>query len=262
MKDKIIYTILILLGISLIVYYKILVFNIGVITFSKVLYYIGICMCIIFTVGLYTDYVIKSNNTIDIIKKIIRILIYIGFSIFFITEIFIVILSFQKNMDRVDYTIILGASLDGKNMSTILKQRVDTALMCYEFSNNSGVIVASGGKNKYELVAESKPMSEYLIKNKVKSKDILVEDKSTDTYENLFFCKNIIEEHSGRNISEVNVKIVSSRFHLFRSFIVGKSLGYKNIKLCGSCISPILIPTYYFREFIGFYKMLIFDIIL
>ena len=91
---------------------------------------------------------------------------------------------------------------------------------------------------------------------------ILKEDKSTSTYENLMFSKALIEEHSGKSIGELRVKIATSGFHSLRARMLAKSCGYGQVTSYGCRINPIFIPVYYLREFAAMTKTFVIDPVL
>lgn len=256
MKKNLVNIIYYIFGIFFISYYFILTASLGPITFSKYLLLGGFLLCLI---GL-ANQVFYKNKFYTKLVKIMKPLILIGLIIFTLTELVIIGFSFQKNMDKADYTIILGAGIRGEIMTDTLKRRVDKAIEYTELNNDYGYIVASGGQGPGESITEAEAMSRYLIEHNVVN--VLKEEKSTDTYENLLFSKEIIERHSGKSIGELKIKIITSDFHLLRSKMLCAKLGYKDVSLCGSSYFAILIPNYYVREFIGFYKMLVFDVLL
>lgn len=258
MKKKIAYTLLYSFGIFFIVYYFVLKSVMGIIAFSKYLLFGGIILCLCPLI----DQFYSKNKVYKIFLRILKPLFFIGLIVFVITEIFIVGYSVQNNMKKSDYTIVLGAGLRGSKLSITLTQRVNKALEYINQGDDTGYLVVSGGQGVGEDITEAEGMKRFFIDNGIDSERIIKEENSTDTYQNLQFSKELIERHSGKSIEELNIKIVSSGFHLARAKLLCNALGFKNVTLCGSEINPIFIPTYYIREFIGFYKMLVFDIIL
>lgn len=256
MKKNLINLLYYFFGIFFIAYYFILTASLGPINFSKNLLLGGILLCLI---GI-ANQVFNKNNFYKKVVKVMKPLIIFGLIVFAITEIAIVGFSFQKNMDRVDYTIVLGAGIRGEIMTDTLKRRVDKAIEYKELNDDYGYIVVSGGQGAGESITEAEAMKRYLVKNNVNN--VLMEENSTDTYENLLFSKEVIEKHSGKPINELKIKIITSDFHLLRSKMLCMKLGYKDVSFCGSSYYTILIPNYYIREFVGFYKMLVFDVLL
>ena len=258
MKRNIINLLFYAFGVFFIIYYFTLTSAMGPITFSKYLLLGGILLCIFGFINqtLYKNVIYKK------IIKVIKPLFLIGLTVFIITELAIIGFSLQKNMDKADYTIVLGAGIRGEIMTVTLKQRVDTAIEYADTNEDYGYIVVTGGQGPGESITEAEAMKRYLVKNGIDDEHVIKEEYATDTYENLEFSKEIIEKHSGKKIDELNIKVITSGFHLLRSKILCNELGYKNVTYCASPIWTIFIPNYYIREFIGFYKMLVFDILL
>jgi len=103
-------------------------------------------------------------------------------------------------------------------------------------------ILVSGGTNKIANKNEAQQMSVDLIKLGVKKEDILVENKSTNTLENVLLSKNIIENNIGfENIKKIIA--VVKHYHSRRSLMTLKKHFPKNIKM---------IPTSY--DIYGFTK--------
>lgn len=258
MKRNIINILFYSFGVFFIIYYFTLTAAMGPITFSKYLLLGGIFLCIF---G-FINQTLYKNEVYKKIIKVIKPLFIIGLTIFVLTELAIIGFSFQKNMDKADYTIVLGAGIRGETMTVTLKQRVDATIEYANLNENYGYIVVTGGQGPGESITEAEAMKRHLVKNRIEDKRVLKEEHATDTYENLEFSKEIIEKHSGKKIEELNIKVITSGFHLLRSRMLCNELGYKNVTYCSSPIWAIFIPTYYIREFIGFYKMLVFDILL
>jgi uncharacterized SAM-binding protein YcdF (DUF218 family) len=255
-KKNLVNIVFYIFGIFLISYFFILTASLGPINFSKYLLLGGIILCLI---GLANQVFYKNKFYIKLVK-IIKPLIIIGLIIFALTELVIIGFSFQKNMDEADYTIILGAGIRGETMTDTLRRRVDKAIDYTKLNDDYGYIVVSGGQGPGESITEAEAMKRYLVEHNVVN--VLKEEKSTDTYENLLFSKEIIEKHSGKSIEELKIKIITSDFHMLRSKMLSIKLGYKDVNFCGSSYYAILIPNYYVREFVGFYKMLVFDVLL
>ena len=125
-----------------------------------------------------------------------------------------------------DYVIILGSKIrkDG-TLTPILQARVDKAIEFAkeqkEKSNKRIVFVPSGGKGEDEIISEAEAMKNYLIEKGISSKDIIVEDKSKNTYQNLKFSKQKIDEDNK------NGKIIFSttNYHVFRSGVIANNEG-------------------------------------
>jgi uncharacterized SAM-binding protein YcdF (DUF218 family) len=120
--------------------------------------------------------------------------------------------------DNTDFAIILGAGLNGDQVSDRLKLRLDTA---FDFLKNSDMpIIVSGGQGADELISEAQAMKQYLIEKGITSDRIILEDQSTSTYENLVFSKEIM------TIENANVILVTSDYHMYQAKRIGKRVGF------------------------------------
>ena len=134
----------------------------------------------------------------------------------------------NPNYDK-DYVIILGCKIqkDGK-LTKLLKGRVDRAI---EFATKQKeetgkdiVFIPSGGKGSDEIISEALAMKNYLIENGIKEKNIILEDKSTNTLENFKFSHKLMKK------KDAKIAFSTTNYHVFRSGLLATSL---NIKLEG-----------------------------
>ena len=127
-----------------------------------------------------------------------------------------------------DYIIILGAKMknDG-TLTNLLKERVDRAIafgkLQKEKTGKDIIYVPSGGKGKDEPIAEAIAMKNYLIKNGVEEKNILIEDKSTNSYENIKFSNEKIAEQT----PNAEIAFSTTNYHVFRAGIIASRQNLK-----------------------------------
>ena len=125
-----------------------------------------------------------------------------------------------------DFVIVLGAKIreDG-TLTPILKARVDKAIEFAkkqkECANKNIIFVTSGGKGQDEVISEAEAMKNYLLKNGINQENIIIEDKSTNTLQNMRFSKQKIDE------TNKNGKIIFSttNYHVFRSGVIANNEG-------------------------------------
>ena len=125
-----------------------------------------------------------------------------------------------------DFVIILGSKVmsDG-SLTPLLKGRVDKAIAFgskqYELSKKKIIYIPSGGKGRDESISEAEAMRKYLIEKGINKNQIIIENKSTSTIENMKFSKQIIDE------KEKNAKICFSttNYHVFRSGVIANREG-------------------------------------
>ena len=150
-----------------------------------------------------------------------------------------------------DYIIILGCGIskDG-SLLPLLKGRVDKAIDFYKKqkkeTGKSAVFIPSGGQGPDEIISESEAMRNYLISNGISENEIIMENKSTTTYENMLFSKRIIDSIN----PESNTVFSTTNYHVFRSGILAASVGL-NADGMGSRTKWYFWPNAFLREFIG-----------
>ena len=106
----------------------------------------------------------------------------------------------------------------GNSKEDVMKKRLDRAISEYKLLNieNSNVyLMVSGCGKKHEY----KFMYNYLISN-VNTKNILVEDKSNSTIENLLFSTNILKT----KFQNIELIVCTSTFHIKRTILTSKLL--------------------------------------
>lgn len=131
----------------------------------------------------------------------------------------------KPDLDK-DFAIILGAKVrnDG-TLTQILKDRVDKAIeFAKEQKEKSGkniVFIPSGGQGQDEVISEAEAMKNYLIQTGISEDDIIIENKSTNTIQNMRFSKEKIDEINK------NGKIIFSttNYHVFRSGVIANNEG-------------------------------------
>ncbi len=125
-----------------------------------------------------------------------------------------------------DFVIILGSKInqDG-TLPPLLKGRCDKAIEFgkkqYENNKKKIVYIPSGGKGKDEVISEAEAMKRYLLDNGIKEKQIIIENKSTSTIENMRFSKNIIDSVN----NDAKISFSTTNYHVFRSGVIACEQG-------------------------------------
>ena len=123
-----------------------------------------------------------------------------------------------------NYVVVLGAGLiDGERVTKLLSERIDKAVKVYKRSKKVGCcLIMSGGQGPDEKISEAQAMKNYTLTLGVDEKDILLEDQSANTMENLANCKQIIESREGGN----STAVVTSQYHVLRADVYARSLDF------------------------------------
>ena len=142
--------------------------------------------------------------------------------------------------------IVLGAQVkeDG-SLSLQLQWRLDKVLEVYREYPQPIVVCGAQGDN--EPVTEASAMRAYLAQNGVPWEDILIEDQSFNTRQNLKNARNLLPE----NVR--NVLIVTSNYHLPRAMALAADAGFEPAGV-GSPIKWYYWPKNHFREALAWVK--------
>ncbi len=174
---------------------------------------------------------------------------------FIFLESLIIIDSFRTTDEKVDYVIVLGARLYGDIPSPALLERLITAKAYLEDNEDINVVV-SGGQGTGEKIAEAFAMKTYLADNAIEEDRIIIEDRSTNTFENLKMSLDRIRKIDDRD--DLKILISTNRYHLFRAKMLARRLGVKAYGLPAK-IPPTIILNSYIREYFAVIKSFLFD---
>ncbi len=121
--------------------------------------------------------------------------------------------------EKADAAIVLGAAIWTDQPSPVLRERLNHAINLYR-ANNVKKIMVTGGFGEGEKFSEAEIAEKYLVENGIAEADILKENLSKTTFENIKFSGEVMKENG---IS--SVLIVSDSLHLRRSLWMAGDLG-------------------------------------
>ena len=153
--------------------------------------------------------------------------------------------------------IILGCQLHDWGPSVMLQDRLDKALD-YLKDHPEVVVVVSGGQGENEPTSEAQGMADYLADHGFARENIILEDRSVNTFQNLSYTARLLEE-SGIDVEE-GVVIVSNGFHLTRAKMLAGRVGFENVSVLAapSSHTPTRLKMYV-REPLALVKSFLFD---
>lgn len=159
----------------------------------------------------------------------------------------------EKTDSDSKVVVVLGCQVKGTRPSLMLSRRLNAAYELLE-KDDEMICVVSGGKGWNEKISEAQCMREYLIEKGIAPERIISEDKSTNTYENLKFTRQILDERGlGRDII-----IATDAFHEYRASLIAEKLDYGKVSSCPAYTKLRYMPTYWVREWIGLTHYFIF----
>ena len=97
----------------------------------------------------------------------------------------------MRKHPNLEYIIVLGAHVEGTRLTKALLERTRRALQYME-ENPETKAVLSGGKGDGESITEAQAMCNYLVEHGIDRERLILEEKSTNTTENLKFSLGMI----------------------------------------------------------------------
>ena len=150
-----------------------------------------------------------------------------------------------------DYIIVLGCAIRKDGSPTpLLRGRLDRALDFARAQEQAGgpapVFVLSGGQGADECVSEAESMRRYLEAQGVPAERMLLEDRSTDTEENMRFSKELILTRD----PSARTAFSTTNYHVFRSGLKARRVKLRALGM-GCRTKWYFWPNAAVREFVG-----------
>lgn len=147
------------------------------------------------------------------------------------------------HVSHLDYVVVLGAGIMGKKVTPLLAARISRGIEIYK-KNPGSKLIMSGGRGPGEDIPEAEAMAAYAEELGIPKADIIIENKSRTTKENLQFSHALMAPNS-------KFCLVTSSYHVYRALVLAKRQGLK-------CIGYGAKTKWYFtlnafvREFIAY----------
>ena len=155
-------------------------------------------------------------------KKILKILLILACLLFFAFSwlFFQIYRTAQFDLaEPADAIAVLGAAAYSGKPSPVLKARLDHGLELYN-KGFAPLIIATGGTHPGEKFSEGATGKKYLIEKGILQQNIIAEEKSLTTKENIINIAEIVQRKKLKRII-----IVSDPFHMYRAKIIAEDLG-------------------------------------
>ncbi|MBR4762903.1 MAG: YdcF family protein [Lachnospiraceae bacterium] len=152
--------------------------------------------------------------------------------------------------ENMEYYLVLGAWVNGRQPSRALRKRLDKALSCAEKDPDARLIL-SGGQGDDEEISEAVCMRNYLTAAGVEEDRLILEDRSTSTRENLLFSNKLTGCGGAR------CGIISNDFHICRVMKLARQAGYRDCYGIPAEGDPVMELHYIVRESVALFMMVL-----
>lgn len=193
----------------------------------------------------------KTKRRCPMLLRVLLRLALLGFVLWTALVAFVCVKEYTvpKPDGTTQAIIVLGAQVkpDG-TLSLQLQYRMELALEQYRA--HPQVIVVCGAQGGNEPMTEAQAMHDYLVSNGVPEGDILMDDTSFNTRQNLTNAQKLL----GDDVKKV--LIVTSNYHLPRAMALARDTGFEPQGV-GAPIKLIYWPKNHYREGLAWVKYLL-----
>lgn len=169
------------------------------------------------------------------------VLLAAGLAVFLAVGCRVIAAMRKRPQAGVGYVIVLGAQVRGSAPSRALRRRLESAA-AYAAWNPSAVLVLSGGQGSGEEISEALCMYRYLSERGISANRLVMEDRSTSTWENLKFSSELLP------LKEKKTAVLSNNFHIYRALRIAKKIGYRDVSGIPAPSDCVMQPHYVVRE--------------
>lgn len=148
-------------------------------------------------------------------------------------------------IDDADILVVLGAGLNGRQPSQVLKARLDVTYD-YMTAHPDAVALLTGSQGSNEEVTEASAMADYLTGRGIDRDRLYLEEEAHNTAQNVKFSVALMEKLGLKG----KVMVVSSEFHLYRAERIFDRFGIEAYSLPAPTPQVGLVPlNCYVREY-------------
>lgn len=218
---------------------------------------VGVGLILFQVMLLIVAYYYSGNPYITTLSSFISLSFGYIVSIFFFYFLTSILYNWFPITYKVDYIIVLGAGLiNGEKVTPLLASRIDAGVKLYQKQvskyQHYPTMILSGGQGPDEKISEAQAMMNYVEEQGYDIKCLYLEEKSTNTKENLQFSEQIAYKNDEiKDFNRKNIVIASNNYHVLRAGKLGSKLGIFT-RAVGAKTKCYYLPTAFIREYIGY----------
>lgn len=131
----------------------------------------------------------------------------------------IISFSNKNELREADAAIVLGAGVVGREPSPVFRERISHGIWLYEHGYVKYLIM-TGGYGEGSICSEARAAEEYAVSQGVPKEDIMTEEYSAITQENLYYARQLMKEYGCKD-----ALIVSDPLHMRRAMLMAADYG-------------------------------------
>ncbi len=147
--------------------------------------------------------------------------------------------------------VILGCGLAGTHVDAMLECRANKAIDYLLHKDTTAKCIVSGGKGADEIISEAQSIKNYLMEHGIPESRILLEDQSTNTFENIRNSANIAKQEGSTGLA-----VATDAYHEFRVSLLVKKQNMADYAIPSETPSALFL-AYWIRESVAVTKVLI-----
>ena len=178
-------------------------------------------------------------------RIMLTVLVCLGVLLFVVGEVPVIRDARGTPDSDADWLIVLGAGVNGTSPSLSMLNRL-TAAKVYLYAHPDCAVIVSGGQGDGEDITEAEAMRRWLTGQGFPAERIVMEDRSTNTAENLANSLALIPD-----AEHVRIAVCSSDYHLYRARLLARRLGVEVQTVPAKTTLPVLRINYFIRESLG-----------
>jgi uncharacterized SAM-binding protein YcdF (DUF218 family) len=219
-------------------------------------------LTLILALGLILYLVLTNYISNDLIPEYLSLVVLAAYLLFFLYFIHVMLFlvatllcNFARPKLNQQYIIVHGSGLIDGKVTPLLAGRITRAIEFYNRQKEvteAPKLVLSGGQGCNEPRSEASAMMEYACSLGIPRGDILLEDKSTSTQENMMFSKQIMDKHAWGK--RYNCVFVTSNYHILRTGLYAR-IARLQCDGIGSGTALYYLPNALIREYIAYVVM-------
>lgn len=121
--------------------------------------------------------------------------------------------------EKADAAVVLGAAVWGAEVSPVFRERINHGIELYR-QGRVRKLIFTGGRGNSDEPTESSAARRYAVRRGVPAADILIEEESHNTYENILYAKRLADARGLRKLL-----IVSDPLHMKRALAMAGDVG-------------------------------------